>query len=143
MRIVATNKFLFLCKRTGSNLCDFCNMEIETQEHIFIECDVTQNFWNQLKNYLIQQNFTVNISKLDMCLGKGGNENELIDFIIICAKYYIYSCKYKLILPHIEHFKSILEQRREIEKIIALNNDKIEIHNKKWEKFLPLDINQP
>ena len=137
MRIVATNKFLFLCNRSASNLCEFCSRQIETQMHLFIQCDIIQDFWNQLQNYLTQKNLTTVISNVEKCFGRGGKENELIDFIIICAKYYIHSCKYKVILPHLDHFKSILKYRCEIEKIITIN---LKFIIKNGKNFCPLTL---
>ncbi|KAH3792602.1 hypothetical protein DPMN_146099 [Dreissena polymorpha] len=47
-RIIATNKYLFKCKLSNSNLCDFCSENIETIEHLFWECKHIQPIWNQL-----------------------------------------------------------------------------------------------
>ena len=41
-RIIATNKYLFKCKLSNSNLCDFCDENIETIEHLFWECKYIQ-----------------------------------------------------------------------------------------------------
>ena len=45
MRIVFTNTLLMKCRKVSSNLCDFCNRNIETLLHLFYECQVVQNFW--------------------------------------------------------------------------------------------------
>ena len=42
-RILQTNKFLIIYK-INDNLCYFCNNEIETLEHLFWLCPVTNNF---------------------------------------------------------------------------------------------------
>ena len=34
------------------------------------------------------------------------------------------------------HFERILELERESEEIHALNNDKLEIYERKWEKYI-------
>ena len=37
---------------SSSNLCDFCNMDIETIQHLFWECSHVQIFWNNLHNFI-------------------------------------------------------------------------------------------
>ncbi|KAH3850204.1 hypothetical protein DPMN_092611 [Dreissena polymorpha] len=44
-RIIATNKYLFKCKLSNSNRCDFCGENIETIEHLFGECKHIQPFF--------------------------------------------------------------------------------------------------
>ena len=51
-RNIATNKFLLMCKLVESSLCNFCNMEIDSIEHIFWSCQQTQIFWNKLFKWL-------------------------------------------------------------------------------------------
>ena len=46
MRIIATNDMLLKFKIKTSNVCDFCNMHVETAKHLFWECRHTQHFWN-------------------------------------------------------------------------------------------------
>ena len=45
MRIVPNNKFLYNCNISNTSLCDFCSMHIETNKHLFWECQVTRTFW--------------------------------------------------------------------------------------------------
>ena len=55
-RIIPTNKYLYKCKLTNSNLCVFCQEYIETQEHLFWECRIIQETWSQLKR-LLESNY--------------------------------------------------------------------------------------
>ncbi|KAH3784623.1 hypothetical protein DPMN_162584 [Dreissena polymorpha] len=64
-RIIATNKYLFKCKLSNSNLCDFCSENIETIEHLFWECKHIQPIWNQLVSFLEQQQLNVKLSFLN------------------------------------------------------------------------------
>ena len=47
-RNIATNKHLLKCKYVASSLCSFCNMAIETIDHLFWKCFLIQYFWNKL-----------------------------------------------------------------------------------------------
>ena len=53
MQIIPTNSFLLKCKISNTNLCDFCNRNIETVKHLFWECHHSQHFWSQLKTFLL------------------------------------------------------------------------------------------
>ena len=65
-----------------------------------------------------------------------GLRNSLINFIITCGKYFIFRSKYIKTTPCLNSFKIYLEKRIEIEKHIALEKDKLDLHNRKWEQFL-------
>ncbi|KAH3798106.1 hypothetical protein DPMN_151696 [Dreissena polymorpha] len=65
-RIIATNKYLFKCKLSNSNLCDFCSEKIETIEHLFWECKHIQPIGNQLVSFLEQQQLNVKLSFLNL-----------------------------------------------------------------------------
>ena len=45
MRIIPTNVLFLKYKIKNSNLCDFCNMNIESNKHMFWGCIHTQHFW--------------------------------------------------------------------------------------------------
>ena len=65
-RIIPTNKRLFTQNIANSNLCDFCNMDIETIQHLFWECNLFQIYQNNFHNFIsntstrIQIQFTFN-----------------------------------------------------------------------------------
>ena len=49
-RNLATNKFLHKIGLVPSFLCTFCERESESIEHLLIECDYSNNFWQDLIN---------------------------------------------------------------------------------------------
>ena len=59
-------------------------------------------------------------------------KNDMINFIILLAKYYIYASKKQTAKTNFEGFKNILKQRKEIEHYNALSKDKLNYHNQKW-----------
>ena len=125
MRIIPTNTFLFKCKISNSNLCDFCNRNIETVKHLFWECQHSQHFWSQLKTFLSEHNINIDINYKLICLGKQGGQTKekLANFIILSAKYFIFKNKYAKTIPNCQCFKNFLYKRIEIEKCIALERD--------------------
>ncbi|KAH3696579.1 hypothetical protein DPMN_084055 [Dreissena polymorpha] len=124
-RIIATNKYLFKCKLSNSNLCDFCSENIETIEHLFGECKHIQPIWNQLISFLEQHQLNVKLSFLNVSFG--------INSMVILMKYFILNMKYKKQVPNFNCFVHSLKLKIQIEKEIALSNDTLQIFEQKME----------
>jgi hypothetical protein len=137
MRLLPTNKYLFKCKLSSSNLCDFCSMNIETLEHIIWECNKTQIFWNEIGKYLTSKNVKINFTIINVSFGLNDkNNNETINFIIILAIFFIFKMKYNKTIPSFDKFLPFLQNRIRIEREIALIQDKLEKYENKWTSFL-------
>ena len=138
MRIVATNKMLFKYNLANSNLCDFCSMEIETVNHLFWICIHTQTFWSKIKQCLSSKNINITLDLKNITFGiqEKCRYKLVLNFIILSAKYFIYINKCRNSIPNIEGYKVYLIKCIDIEKHIALNNDKLQQHCEKWRMFL-------
>ena len=116
-----------------SLLYDFCNMNVESLSHLFWDCHIVRAFWAELENFLHEKGFRV---AFDFKVVSFGSENNtLLNFIIILAKYFIVKCKYKQESPNFVVFLQYMKKRQDIEKAIACMKDKIEIHEAKWFKL--------
>ena len=139
-RIIPTNKSLMKYNIKSSNICDFCNMHVETVKHLFWECNQVQHLWNNISKWLENTNHSLNINYQTISLGITENTQHMIvqakNYIITLAKYYIFQTKNNKEKPTFSHFKNKLKQKINIEKEIAKNRDKLEIHNMKWRPFL-------
>ena len=103
-RNIATNKFLFRCKLVESSLCDFCNMEIDSIEHIFWTCQQTQIFWNELFKWLVE-------------IGIHATQDKFCPFFIHEIKFYhIFSY-----LPNIIYI--VVKQKRKYQIILCLKEN--------------------
>ena len=73
-----------------------------------------------------------------VCLGKAKDQNKemLLNFIIISAKYYIFKNKCIKTIPNIVGYKVFLNKRIEIEKCLAFEKDKLELHRQKWSPLI-------
>ena len=112
MRIVPNNRYLFKCKIAPTVLCDFCSMQEENNAHLFWDCIYSQEFWSHIRIFLNDNIMQVDISYLNISFGilnSNSMKNEMINYIILLAKYYIYSSKYKQQKPNFEGFKNILK----------------------------------
>ena len=128
-RNIATNKYLLKCKYAASSLCTFCNMAVESIDHLFWECDLIQYFWNNLFDVLAQCNLNVARNKFDVFLY---TKSQILSYIYSFAKFYIYQCKFKNVIPNIDAFKTKLRYRKILEQHIAIKNDKVQEYNDTW-----------
>ena len=71
----------------------------------------------------------------DIMIGILKEGMDLINYIVILGKIYLWTCRCKGVHLIFNHFKKILEIKHETEKYIAFNANKISQFNKKWEMF--------
>lgn len=142
-RILPTNELLYKLKITNSTLCELCNMHTETLKHLFWDCSHVQHFWSRLKTYLIDKQIEFNIDYKTVSFGNQSIEHPhiMIDFIILSAKYYIFKSKIEKCVPNCITFIRYLKERQHIEEHIAFMKNKLEAHNRKWNKLILTDIN--
>ena len=131
---------LFQFKKVDSPLCDFCEKELETIEHLFFHCTKVCTFWDDLKVVLNSLNITVRLDIKAVLFGilDTGNMSTLVNYILLESKYFIYRCKLNndslCIRLLVDKFKKTFET----ERLIAKKNSKIHFHDKKWKPLLPL-----
>ena len=135
MRILPNNKYLFKCKLAPTVLCDFCAMQEETNAHLFWECSYVQEYWSKIQKFLKDNNLEIELTYYRIIFGildKNNIKTSMINLIILIAKYWIFTSKYKMQRPSSEGFLKILHERKETEQYIALAKDNLEHHNQKW-----------
>ena len=135
-RAIITNVHLFRWGRIKSNLCSFCNLSKETYSHLFFECSKTAIIWDRVKCIL------KSISGVEYCIkknvvlfnfhGRDTQKDVLRDLIILLAKKYIYRQRCLKRNASANEFSAIIAQQKRMEKFIAVKNQKVEKHNKKW-----------
>ena len=137
MRILPTNKFLLKCNLVHTNLCDFCSSYVETLEHLFWECSHVQTLWNHLGRLFQEKHYNVplNFKTISFGITDTTKDMDVVNFIILIMKYYIYQIKNRKLTPNFEGFLSYLKIRISIEKEIALKNDRLSKHILKWNSF--------
>ena len=105
MRILPTNQFLSKCNIINSSLCDFCNRQPETLEHLFWECHFVRAFWTQIHNFCIANNQTFNLCYENISFGLYNSSSfNLLNCIILLAKYFIFRNKYLKTIPSVAAF---------------------------------------
>ena len=120
-RILPTNRFLFLRKIKTSANCDLCQNNVETIEHMLFDCDVIKLFWQNIVDKFISKlphANSLNLSKQLVIFGskKHVTTDKPFDIFILCAKYYIYSCKFQNAIPNADIFLKRFKFRYRVEK---------------------------
>ena len=139
-RILPTQRFLFLRKIVTTPLCCLCNVEEETFEHLFWECERIQFFWEELTTWF-HENFVhcshVFFSKELVIMGVKPEvkTDKSFDLIMLLAKHYIFSCKLKKSAPLLRVFLQILKQRYMIEKVNAYTNGRQGFFHQQWRLY--------
>ena len=80
-----------------SSMCINCN-QVDTLYHYFAQCNLVSYFQNYLKTWFLRAfEFSINFTALDILLGipnYGKHEGiDILNFVILFAKSYIYDCK--------------------------------------------------
>ena len=95
MRIVPNSKYLFKCNINSTSLCDFCNLHVETNKHLFWECQWSRGFWTELEVFLNAKQINIKFDYEMISFGymDQSSYSELLNCIFIHAKYFIFKNK--------------------------------------------------
>ena len=136
-KYLVTNVFLYKIGVVSSPVCSFCGKENESLEHILINCNYTKEFWAEVIKWL--RSLKVNINNLnnkEIMLGMPNCEDELfVNHVLLIAKQYLYSCRWRKTFPIFKVFTSRLRKIQNFELAIAESKNKLSLHTVKWAKF--------
>ena len=137
MRIAPNNKFLFKCNIINTSLCDFCNMFVESNKHLFWECHISRGFWTEIQMFLNLKQIDINLNYEIISFGymDQSSYTTLLNCILIYAKYFIFKNKYTKTIPFFNDFIKYLKYHENLERIIALTKNKVIQHEDKWNKL--------
>ena len=141
-RILATNDVLLHMKVRSNNLCSFCSTERENIQHLFWNCDVVKNFWACLELNVNKCNQEINVKLTELFILFGYNQNcksdRAFDYIVLLAKYFIYTNRCKNTIPNYNLFLKFLKRKYEIERHIANINLHLDSFNRVWTPYILL-----
>jgi len=111
--------------------CVFCKTQVETLEHLFIDCEHVNRLWGKLEDCL-NYSFT-RPEKLLGCYEKTHLRNfDIISHLTILIKYYIHTCKVRKCIPYFSVFTKKIITTESTELSIATKNGKTKQHLDKW-----------
>ena len=137
--VLYLNKNLFTFWKSTSPLCPFCKLSNETVLHLFYECNIILNLWNELVLFFENEFTLFDLTSQAAFLGFLGFVNvdsELLllqNHLLLIFKIYIYNSRKSESLK----IKSLIRETtkvKNIEEKISLNNKKKHaIYKRKWQ----------
>ena len=107
---IFTNNRVSKFKPSITDQCDFCNQHIENPLTLFTQCNISQQFWMEVKNYFLDFTILIPTSRLQLLFGV---LDEAFDShkntAIMIGKRVIWASKYKKNLPNLKIFKTELK----------------------------------
>lgn len=113
--IYPSNRFLHLKFNLENSPCHLCKHFSEDTEHIFFSCSAVQSFWKKVQDWLIIKNVDaegLTFTLQDVLYGitkDCSTLHDLINMIIVLAKYFIHKCRYFKTPPLLIVFKKELK----------------------------------
>ena len=136
-RLLPTEKYLFLCKIKDSALCNFCQNEDQSIQHMLYSCDIVKQFWENFQELIINKcqhchNFMLNQELTLFGVKDNFSTDCALDMMILLGKFYIYKCKLQDSIPRIQGYIAFLKNRYKLEKYVAAVNYKSDSFHQKW-----------
>ena len=125
-RFLARNSLLYKMKKIASPRCIFCQLEIESLEHLLFNCKNVQNLWIDIFEKwkviaLKQSTCTLKLVTFGIFEADLQPEQSALNFIIILAKSYIWRSKqtdsilsFQLLQLYIKQMITVCHQQRPV-----------------------------
>jgi len=115
-----------------------CDGKIETLKHLFFECENLKVFWKKITSQFLKPFGVKSLNKENVIFGITPNDKlyNVVNHIILEAKYYIHVCRLEKNIPVFTRLKNRLKITENIERHIAFKNNKMEKHEYKWHHFI-------
>ena len=135
MRGLVTNIQLEKWGIKTSETCSFCQNVPETVIHVLWQCAEVQRLWNSVFIYFKDRfnNIRLEFSMQAIITNHVvEGRNHVINFLCLVVKQFIYAQKCLGNGLHFPILKNRILQVENIEKYIAVKNDKLGVHLRKW-----------
>ena len=113
-----------------SDLCTFCLDASETISHLFWECPYTQRFLGEFQREVLKDEVALTFN--NFIFGFLDGPFTILNFVVLYAKYYIFTTRYKNGKLCLALFQKALKHYYEIDEIIYLKQGKIILFLDKW-----------
>lgn len=141
-RLIPTRKFLYDRKIVDDPLCSFCDQEIQTIQHLFWSCDRLKDFWNEFEGLieLCYHSHIFHFTEELVLFGCKDNvvTDDVFDFLLVLAKYYIYICYRNNRIPNMVAFLAIVRSRYVDMELLARINGTYHDFTVNWSLYQPL-----
>lgn len=138
-RIIPTNYYLFRLKLIDSPSCTFCKNDIETIDHLFVECFQVKELWCRIEEWILEKfNIHCSFDRQGILFGKYENKNiyKLQNLLILVVKQFIFASKYKNVPKlHGDILIKVIIDRIFIEKFLLLQSCRFIEYERHWQNI--------
>eukprot|EP00105_Crassostrea_gigas_P040116 XP_019924264.1 PREDICTED: uncharacterized protein LOC109619185 [Crassostrea gigas] len=137
-RILPVNHYLKKIKVVSSDCCSFCKHEVETIQHVFINCEKVSTIWSNLSLHIYHAtSLRLGFNVVNILFGElpMSKNNKVINLIILCSKQYLFTCLKKGKLPCLSGLLSYLFNKYKVEKYIASKNFEMQKFVNTWQPW--------
>ena len=139
---IITNIQLQKWKIKPSNVCTLCGLESESIEHLFFYCQYASVLLSEVKKMVAEyhkEETTLDINVTTVLFNEIHKKPaHLANFILLVAKYLIYSCKCLGKTPKKFELIEKVETFRRYEFYAAKMNNKLKQYYRKWENVIEI-----
>lgn len=137
LRAIVTNTQLKEFGKIDSELCVFCKHSPETLIHLFYTCPSVRLFWENVTAW-ISSKLLMNLypSPLTCIFGTNLQPRNLLNVMLLCARFVIYQSKYAERNPTVQRFVYAVENLKKTEKEIAKKKQALPEFLAKWAGLL-------
>jgi hypothetical protein len=133
--LLPCNLYLNRIQKCDSNKCRECN-RLDDSAHYLFECPRVVPFWNSFMDWWnAMTNGATYLDKRSAITGFVGKDPKIqtLNACLLLAKWHIYKCNLSESQPFFYKFLCDLKQNLNIEYAIAINKNKIQDYNTKWQ----------
>ncbi len=134
---IVTNDKLSRWKVIDSDRCTFCNEAVETILHLIWDCQAAKHIWNQIQWYVKScSNRTINLTLKNIIFCKFSSKPmDWLNTLCLITTQYLYSSRCLKIIPNFACLKQKILDMHNLEKYIAIKNNRLKKHEIKWKFF--------
>ena len=138
--ILYTNNILYKMKKKPNPYCPYCTNVEQTIAHLFFTCSAARSFWSEFTTWYnsLSKKKKTSLSKTEIIYGVTENCSSCstLNHLIIIGKYFLYTNALTDQRFQFADYITLVRDKIETEKYIAIMTNNRTAFNKKWSNFL-------
>jgi hypothetical protein len=133
--LIPCNLYLHRISRSDTDKCETCNV-LDDLNHYLFQCKQVEPFWNSFKIWwknMTEEDITLDKNKVKLGFIENLKNNESLNACILIAKWHIYKNKLNSTPIFFYRYLCDLKYHLVIEKNIAIRQNSLQKHTKKWQ----------
>ena len=131
--ILTTNAWLYRIRIINSPICNRCGTSIETLNHLFVECEEVDKFWQEVITFWDILFHGLSVTEKIFGIFESDIENWMLkNQLLLVARRYIYLGRCRESPFSLRAFNNLVKDTMKLEHIIAKQKGKLALHYQKW-----------